>query len=601
MENNEKIIFDEQVRAALNNFAEPYNAEHWQKMTEQLDALDAADASFDQSLRGRLADISAVPMAGAWAKMADKLDDLDAADSSFDASLRGRLTDVAVVPSVGDWSKMSAKLDDFNDAETEFDDILRKKLENIAGKHPNHWAMMNERLDREFTLKGKILRYKIIEAALMLFAFFTVLNVLDVNTEGGFEKSENRNSESNTTESKASELENKNVENAPRQAFKMGNEASKISAPSLNSTVPNATEGVKTFDNSPNWRLRKGMQGEQNKKQKEQNNLQNTKPNQPSSLTPTGQSIVDNSVKNIENTEGGYLKNWDNQNVASPTIGSANTNVEKASMANQTLADAIAPINTLQANPLSNNGLDVPINLIKTNADKKGKWRLSVFGTAALDWVTTSFVYKREQHFQKQGAPSAGINALVDYKRGKIELESGFMVNQKSYRIDNAEVTTGSVVLRSTKIEKPLDIRLSIVSIPLNLNVRLKETRRWDIYAHSGVAANAIIDAFDRRNIIKKENLNIAPITSQAPPDPTPVNEVTLASYSKGLMNGGETRENVFLTGHIGIGLEYKLTPKTSLFMQPTASFMLNKTRGVGSLEDRIQTYSIQGGAKWRL
>ncbi len=605
MENNEKIIFDEQVRAALNNLAEPHNANHWQKMTEQLDALDAADASFDQSLRGRLADISAVPMAGAWAKMADKLDDLDAADSSFDASLRGRLADVAVVPSLGDWSKMSAKLDDFNDGETEFDEVLRRKLENIAGKHPNHWAMMNERLDREFTLKGKIVRYKIIEAALMLFAFFTVLNVLDFDTEGSLEKLKNQKSELNTTTPKASELDSKNVENAPKQTIESENEASKTSTPSLNSTSPNGIKGAESFDNSSNWRLRGGIQAEQNKKQKEQkeqNSLQNTQPNQQPNLTPTGQPIVDNSVQKALNTEGSYFKNLDNQNVVFPTIESTNNtvnNVEKSDKFNLSLAEVISPINILQANLLENNGLDMPINLIKPNADKKSRWRISAFGTAALDWVTTSFVYKREQHFQKQGVPSAGINALVAYKRGKIELESGFMVNRKSYRIDNAEVISGTVVSRSTKIEKPLDIRLSIVSVPLNLNVTLKETRRWEIYAHSGVAANAIIDAFDRRNI-KKETAN-SNTTNQAPPDPTLPSEVTLASYSKGLINGGETRENAFFTGHIGIGVAYKLTPKTSLFMQPTASFMLNKMRGIGSLEDRIQTYSIQGGAKWRL
>ena len=66
MKNNEKMTIDDQVRAALENFAEPYNAAHWQAMNERLDALDAIDAAFDNSLRGRLANISVVPMADAW-------------------------------------------------------------------------------------------------------------------------------------------------------------------------------------------------------------------------------------------------------------------------------------------------------------------------------------------------------------------------------------------------------------------------------------------------------------------------------------------------------------------------------------------------------
>jgi hypothetical protein len=249
----------------------------------------------------------------------------------------------------------------------------------------------------------------------------------------------------------------------------------------------------------------------------------------------------------------------------------------------------------LQANLLENNKLDIAFNIVKPNADKKAKWRISAFGTAALDWVTTSFVdAERKQHFQKQGVDNYGVNTLVSYKRGKVEVETGLMLNRKKYSIANAEFITGTVVSRNaTTIDKPQDLRLSIVSIPLNLNVSVKETRRWSLYTHAGVATNAIVDALDRRVVTKP--INPDPNNGPAP------NESEKAKYSKGLLNGGETRENVFFTAHIGAGVEYKMTPKTSLFLQPTASFMLDKGKGVGTLNDRVKTYSIQGGAKWRL
>jgi hypothetical protein len=209
--------------------------------------------------------------------------------------------------------------------------------------------------------------------------------------------------------------------------------------------------------------------------------------------------------------------------------------------------------------------------------------------------VTTSFVYNREQHFQKQGVPNAGINALVAYKRGKVEVETGIMVNQKKYSIANVEYTSLAAFRGASITEKPQDLRLSIVSIPLNVNVQLKDTRRWNVYAHTGIATNAVVDALDRR-LIETQNTSS---NSNVPP-PTPI-DAEFASYSKGLINGGETKDNVYLTGHIGVGVEYKLTPKTSLFLQPTANFMLNKKDGIGTLNDRLRTYSIQGGAKWRL
>jgi hypothetical protein len=618
MMNNGKNTIDDQIRAALEHFEQPYNAEHWQAMTAQLDALNAADASFDASLRGRLADISAVPAADAWSKMAEKLDNLDATDSSFDAALRGRLADVSAAPKMGDWSKMAAALDSFDDTESEFDEVLRRKLENIAGTHPNHWAMMNERLDREFTLRGKIVRYKIVEVALMLLTWFTVVNTLDKYAY--FEASE--------TSLLGAKQENQELKAAtPENSTKNKNGAVETITPTFKTTTPQSSNGVKSFDNSGNWRERGGIQYKngKNKEQNEQNTRQNGQPNQQPSVTPLGPPvvdnslrngvnteggnvknnlpIVDNSLKNGVNTEGGNVKNNPTQNVYVATVpnavsaenqGVTNNNVAAAAT-NQVVVDVVPTLDVLQANLLENNKLDATLNIIKPNADKKAKWRISAFGTAALDWVTTSFVDKyRDQHFQKQGVGNVGINALVSYQRGKVEVETGLMVNQKKYSIANAKTITGSF-FRSYEVKEPDKLRLSIVSIPLNVNVKLKEKRRWNVYAHTGIAANAIVDAFDSG--LKSKTLDVAPSNAPAP-DPT---EVETAVYSKGLLNGGETNKNVFWTAQVGLGVEYKLTPKTSLFLQPTAGFMLDKLHGIGSLNDRLQTYAIQGGAKWRL
>lgn len=607
--NNEKNTIDEQIRAALEHFEQPYNAKHWHDMSAKLDALNAADAAFDASLRGHLANISVVPTADAWSKMADKLDDLDAADSSFDASLRGRLADVSAAPKMGDWSKMAAALDNFDDTESEFDEVLRRKLENIAGTHPNHWAMMNERLDREFTLKGKIVRYKIVETALMLLALFTIINAIDWNTY-------------TTSETPRAELTVPKIEESASKS-ETQNSKSETQNPKLETQNSNENE------NATNWRQRGGIQlkNGQNKGQNEQNTLQNQQQNQ-QRLTPIGQPIVGNSLKNetvpsafnpinTPNTEGSYLEktNVQNSDIAQSAnnelpktnvwavesskieaIEGTNEAVKSSAMSNQALVEVVPVIDILPTNLLENNKLDMPLNIIKSNADKKPRWRLSAFGTTALDWVRTSYVVDRQQRFQQQRVANYGVNALVAYQKGRIEVETGLTFNQKKYSIDNAEYITGSVSRGLTQ-EKPEKLRLSIVSMPLNFNVKVKSSRRWDVYAHTGVAMNAIVDAFDYSQKVT------TPTDPNQPPSPNPLpsGDDEIASYSKGLINGGETKENVYLTGQIGAGVEYKLSPKTSLFLQPTASFMLNKKRGIGSLDDRLRTYSIQAGAKWRL
>ena len=611
--NNGKNTIDDQIRAALEHFEQPYNAEHWHKMWEKLEALNATDASFDALLRGRLADISALPMADAWSKMADKLDDLDAEDVSFDAALRGRLADVSATPHAGDWSKMAAALDNFDDTESEFDEVLRRKLENIAGNHPNHWAMMNERLDREFTLKGKIVRYKIVEAALILLALFTVINAIDWNTyiESGKDAVELK---ATTSEEVGAKNDNTRSKGATQNS-------------KLKTQIPPQYNSSKSLENATNWRERGGIQlkSGQNKGQNEQNTLQTPQNPQPS-LTPIGQPVVDNSVKNgvvpsafnpinTANTEGSsdvgfrmsdvgqQLKNADNLGKStvngSKKEGSEGNDkaVESVSTSNQALAEVVPTIDVLQANLLENNKLNVPLNIIKPNADKKPRWRLSAFGTTALDWVRTSYVLDRMQHFQEQRVANVGVNTLVAYQKGRVEVETGLTFNQKKYSIANAEYISGSNSRGLTRIQ-PEKLRLSILSMPLNINVKVKGARRWDIYAHTGVAVNAIVDAFDYSQ--KEET----PPDPNQPPSAGPSassGDNEIAGYSKGLINGGETKDNVYWTGQIGVGVEYKLTPKTSLFLQPTASFMLNKKRGIGTLDDRIRTYSIQAGAKWRL
>ena len=624
--NNEKNTIDDQVRAALEHFEQPYNAEHWRAMSEKLAALDAADASFDASLRERLADISALPMADAWSKMADKLDDLDAEDVSFDATLRGRLADVSATPKMGDWSKMAAALDSFDDTESEFDEILRRKLENIAGNHPNHWAMMNERLDREFTLKGKIVRYKIVEAALILLALFTVINTVDWDT---LESDTNAAGLKAVTSEQSATSDKAAIQNPKFKTQNLKTEIQnlKIETQNSKSKTPLQYNSPKSLKNTANWRERGGIQlkNGQNKGQKEQKTLQNSQNSQPH-LTPIGQPIVDNSAKNgaiasafnptnPPNTEGSSdvglrISDVGQQGGSADKIGESiidaskkealegdNNAVKSTLAASQALAEVVPTIDVLQANLLKNSKLDMPINIIKPVVDKKARWRLSVFGTAALDWVRTSYVAARVQNFQEQRVANYGVNTLVAYQKGRVEVETGLSFNQKIYSIANVERTSGSTS-RGLKQEKPDKLRLSILSMPLNFNVKVKASRRWDVYAHTGVAVNAIVDAFDYNEKIVTE-----PDPNQPPPAGPPQNsgDNEIASYSKGLINGGETKDNVYWTGQIGAGIEYKLTPKTSLFLQPTASFILSKKRGIGTLNDRIQTYSIQAGAKWRL
>jgi hypothetical protein len=554
MKTNEQHIFDDPIRAALSEYEVAYKAEHWQQMTAELDALDAEEADFDASLRGRLADVSRVPQ-------------------------------------FGDWSKMSSILDDLGNDDVQFDASLRDKLENLNRRfQPNHWDMMNERLDRELTWRGKIVRYKIAEVAMMLLLLLTVANTLDWanRTEGG----KNGELEMLNGESRA-KTEAGNVPNAAKSSAKPLN-FSKNTPSTQPSTQPSTTP--KPAQNDPAaWRLRRGLPS-----QIRPADAPVAKGAQPIVMQnmPSQERVLESNTANF--SEKVFENNSDNtMTVATAQHSNTNDtpNSETANTQNVAAESAsIAQVETLNALPLGttnllkNNALTALPAVEKRPVEKKSGWNLSGALSWATDFVTASYSEDRELKSKKQVATNAGVGAKIAYRHNSAEIETGLVYNTKSYESPLSDVVTGSFAnYRSVKTTD--NLRMSIVSIPLSINASIVKKKRWDITARLGTALN-VITHLKQPRIVTYTNPNAQ--------GPSPNTDSEPNTYAAGLLQkGGKWSDNARISTNIGFGVEYRLTPRTSVFVQPQGEFMFNK--GIGVMEDRYQTLNIQAGTKVRL
>ena len=193
MKNNEHTL-DKTVRQALENLEIPFNANHWELMVGKLDALNTEDADFDKNLAVKLASVEVPYVAAHWADMSDRLNTLDAEDTDFDKNLAQKLANIEVPYVAANWSDMSDRLDGLEHSETAFDALIRQRLDDVQPTMPdNHWALMEDKIEEAFSWRRKIVRYKVVEVALVLLTLFTVGNALDLPFDS-VRSTENENS-----------------------------------------------------------------------------------------------------------------------------------------------------------------------------------------------------------------------------------------------------------------------------------------------------------------------------------------------------------------------------------------------------------------------
>ncbi len=598
MKDKEQHIIDTTVRQALENLETPYVADHWQLMAGKLDALDTSEAEFDNNLADKLRGIEAPYIADHWQLMADKLGVLDTGEAEFDNNLADKLKGIEAPYVAANWADMSDRLDDLDDSETNFDALLSQRLENLQVKYqPSHWNYMAQQIEDTFSWRAKVVRYKMVEVALVLLTLFTVGNMLDLPFDSDYSKIDN-------TVIKTKKTQDSDVKKA----------------------VPAKVKETKSFNNPMDWRNRptspNNTKPEQNGVNKpvaatnrtpldgasypvavQLNNIQRKEPlnavinNIVEVMEPTLVTSLNINTQSVKNTEGGIFDKLPMKKVLA--LGKVK---DEQPIDNQT--DVVAtsrvlhPMEILKPSLLNTRFYDENVTF-PIFVEKKPKWRLNIFVLPIADMVSYNYVKNRTKETEHQIASNLGAGVAFAYKKNNWEIETGLTYLDKKYYLPNVEITTGSV-LRGFKTEKPLSVRLSIVSIPLSTNYTFMETLRWRFYTRIGAALNTIIKSKEEQFVESSNSSNgAAPAqnnNSEYEPNVYPKGVFRKDFFKDGNRYGG-FKENAYLTANAGLGVEYRLTNKLNIYMQPTMDYHFGKN-GIGSLNDRINSFSVQGGVK---
>jgi hypothetical protein len=571
MENNINHIIDKKIQEAMGDFEVPYQPSHWDKMQDQMNQMEAQEAQFDDSLRNRLGNIEKKFEPTHWAAMASQLDSLD----------------------------------------DDFDDAVRERMERVEAPYsPSHWEIMNKQLDQHFTLKGKIVRYKIIEVSLMVLALFTAYNVFD--TEGpSYDKGVEIpliKSEQNSQPSKAIEPNSFNKgydwrkQNNNKNSKKQDTNKPIVSTQTIdNQYVANSISNSSTINTATDI---------------VQNQAQNATPynneyaQEPIKTIIPIASINDNEVKgaqNTQNTEGPLsaispqdavaalaTKSPTELNVFSemPTIPLDLNEVNFNKANNVDVAEAV---NVLRPKALSISGLYQTLDMPK--AKKNQWWRFGLFGTSSSDIALTDYTFNDViKGATNIATGNKGLGFSVGFKKGRIELESGISFKHKEYEPADFELKTGTIA-NYTIVVTPELIKLNILTIPLNLNYSFVDSKHFNFYTSLGAATNfatginaiypANYDGNKAGQDIVQANQNLKKKEG----------EVDVATYSKGMFDDFKFKENYYFTAQAALGLEYKMSPFTSLFLQTGYEQHVFQA-GIGSRNDRISSFNLQAGAK---
>jgi hypothetical protein len=591
MKNNIDHIIDKKIQEVMGDFEVPYQSSHWEKMADKMTQIEMQETSFDESMRSRLTNVEKKFDPNHWTAMATQLDMLDAEDTAFDNTVRERV----------EHTQMPYR--------------------------SSHWEMMNKQLDEHFTLKGKIVRYKIVELSLMLLALFTAYNLLETDVKY-YEKGVDIpliKTEQSINPSKVREPKSFNKgydwrkQNNYQKPKKQNPNQSIVSTQTIDNqyvvnSIPenyskNYSENGITNDLSKN-----PLQAYQN----EQNVINNERSGLPNVTNTEGVDAIVAIVKNDaigsekpSNTEGVATakeavaalstKALNELTITSETpLANLDLNATVSNLKNANSADVAEAVNALRPKALSISSLYQAIEMPKTK--KNQWWRFGLFGTSSSDIAETDYtvndVLKGATNI---AAGNKGFGFSVGFKKGRFEIESGLSFKNKEYVPAKFKITTGNFSNYTTVVTPDL-VKLSLVSIPLNFNYSFVQTDHINFYASLGASTNLVsklnaiypeeIDIEDLKLKLAKANADL-----QNSNNPSYFKEIDVAIYSKGMFDDFKFKENYYFTAQASLGLEYKMTPLASLFLQTGYEQHLLQA-GIGTRNDRINSFNLQAGAK---
>ncbi|MDX1667160.1 MAG: outer membrane beta-barrel protein [Saprospiraceae bacterium] len=246
--------------------------------------------------------------------------------------------------------------------------------------------------------------------------------------------------------------------------------------------------------------------------------------------------------------------------------------------------------------------------IIQLAQPNRNGWRLGVFNSLDYNRIMTPPNPEEGIRGYDRFELGYGGGLSVALTLGRWEIESGAIYSSRNYSPLPVIYYQGSV--RQGFIGKALqDIQLNLINVPLNFRYNLLDQSKWRLYAMAGASLQVAFTAdYDLgTHYIPSPSFSGGAISSEP-------GKFRDKDFSGGWLEGGTFRENGFVTGNVGVGVERLFSTRLSLFLQPTyqqsiiyfndeANLFLGKElpAGLGPDQDRFHTLSIFTGIRIRL
>ena len=544
--------------------------------------------------------------------------------NNFDKNIRKKLKDFEAEFNPNAWSAFEERLNLEEQPVTEpeiddiyFDGVVYDKLSKLEEPYnPAHWSIMADRLDDTFSIRNKILKYKVLELALVFLALFTFLQLFPLSTPSASKQVQ-------TTDAQATPLQL--IDANTSLALNPPNVDNTVSETIENQTQQQQEEEIKTQDTavenlaSPSQKPDLAIGLREIKTIQKSTSVMASPAIQESLAIPAS---VFSSFKPIP-TISLYSVKQTEYSTKIPTIApndfaskhfqdlEAVASKEKSTTSKNLLLNApgvVSPIHSQSILPLAFDDetlqeKDLPYELTKL---KQAGIRFGMYSTLDYNYVLTPYDVLFESEAQTRTAIGYGAGFSLGFQFSRFELETGAAYSIKKYAPEFSETigrTNQDTPQKNLEIlvDELRDIELNVLKIPLNLRYTYGKYGKWRASILAGASLNMALQAnYDRQQTFngsaiyqKRESYERFKANLDKPL------VLDNKKYPDGLLEGGNFMENSYFTANLGLGLERIISPRWSLFFQPSYHhFIQVSEERLGPNKDRINTFSISAGAK---
>lgn len=577
---------DDKIRAALGGSEIPFDETQWQQFESILDATNLAveetpaEQDFDANIATTLSGLSGET--SDWNNFEKLLDKAEAQDP-FDAIIAAGLT-AATVSTGSDWGNFEEMLSAAEAADADADNqILDQKAQQAfdnyeAPYEPENWDLMRERIKEEFSLRRKLLRYKVAEIALMLLAIFTLFNYLPKNELGNFIILE-----------QVKERIQKKI--TPKKA-----EAAALQSAPIAQAKPNQDKVESRTENPVNFDI---FSNEIETNYTATGNpvdvySSSQKVNSFSPLTVLEPSLnIDNVVVLEHNTSSSVLQKEkeEKRGIFAWMRKDEESKEDKQEAVIKTFL--LETLESKKAEELTVEKEEV-LKPSKVQLEHKNV-RLAMFTSADLFGVYAPY----DRFFNYSPGTTYGANMggglLFDFQKDRFHIVTGGAYMPKYYQPALGSEVIGSFETGYVK-ENLQEIQLDIVHIPLDFRYDFVQTTKWRLYGSGGAAFNFVLGTaydIDKKVLARSSNATEAEIFNTN----NLSSNLAKKDFTEGVTEGGGLPENTFMTVQVGLGVERFISQRWSFFFEPMYQQQFSGM-GIGPNENSFKTVSLRLGAK---